>query len=91
MDYSTSSSQIAKKVIIGSKNPVVAWVSNVSAWTLLLAAEHQHSHKILIIGASVWTTPFFVFRYLKQVDQHHTAYLENRIVYQSHHRLNFTH
>lgn len=42
MDYSTSSSQIAKKVIIGSKNPVVAWVSNVSARTLLLAVEHQH-------------------------------------------------
>jgi hypothetical protein len=58
MDYSTSSSQNSKNVIIGSKNPVVALLSNVSAWTLLLAVEHQHSHEILIIGASVWTTPF---------------------------------
>lgn len=65
MDYSTSSSKISKNVIIGSKNPVVAWVSNVSAWTLLLAAEHQHSHKILIIGVSQRTTPIVSFRYLK--------------------------
>ena len=91
MDYSTSSSQNSKNVIIGLKNPVVALLPNVSVRTLLLASEHQHSHEILIIGASVWTTPFFLFGYLKQVDQHHTAYLENRIVYQSHHRLNFTH
>jgi hypothetical protein len=65
MDYSTSSSQNLKNVIIGSKNPVVALLPNVSVWTLLLAAEHQHSHESLIIGASVRTTPFFVFRYLK--------------------------
>jgi hypothetical protein len=41
MDYSTSSSKIAKKVIIGSKKPVVALLPNVSARTLLLAVEHQ--------------------------------------------------
>jgi hypothetical protein len=65
MDYSTSSNQNSKNVIIDLKNPVVALFPNVSAWTLLLAVEHQHSHEILIIGASVWTTPYIFFRYLK--------------------------
>jgi hypothetical protein len=58
MDYSTSSNKNSKNVIIGLKNPVVALFLSVSAWTLLSAFQQEHSHEILIIGASVWTTPF---------------------------------
>jgi hypothetical protein len=58
MDYSTSSNKKSKNVIIDLKNPVLALLPNVSAWTLLSAFQQEHSHEILIIGASAWTTPF---------------------------------
>ena len=70
MDYSTLCKSSLENVKFGARNPVVALLLNVSAWTCLLAAAAKLSHKILIIGASPRTTRFNLFVYLKRVEIH---------------------